>query len=234
MVPDQEIFVHGRWSAQHFCLLAVAETSEKHRNCERGGAKNAFFAHPGQLLLAMCTDRDKAVRREAANKIRKLKDQYIPSTENEAFPEVEEDDERHHIDEDFLIPIDDEEEEDTEVIEKTYDMLSKSIRKVIISKLKFHTTNYHHMIDWDTKLKTEPSFLTSLSYEELLGILKKPLSVPKWPNHIQSVKRGIRVMAEACTEVAGYKARDGYIRQRLSSRRIMPTCRTKQHFSFNY
>ena len=90
------------------------------------------------------------------------------------------------------------------------------------------------MIDCNTELKTEPSFLTSLSDEKILGILKKPLSVPKWPNHTQSVEKEIRVMTEACTEVAGYKARDGYIRQRLSSRRIMPTYKTKQDFSFNY
>ena len=196
--------------------------------------RNCFFAHPDQLLLAMCTDRNEAVRRVAVNKMRKLRDQYITITEYEAFPKVEEDDERPHIDEDFLIPTDDEAEEDTEAIEKTHDMPSKNIRKVIIPKLKFHATNYHHMIDWDTELKTEPSFLTSFSDEGVLGILKKPLSVPKWPNHTQSIERGIQVMTEACTEVAGYKARDGYIRQRLSSRRIMPTFRTKKHFSFNY
>ena len=131
------------------------------------------FVRPDQLLLAMCTDRDEAVRREAANKIRKLRDQYIPNTDNEAFPEVEEDDERPHIDEDFFIPTDDKAEEDTEAIEKTHEMPSKSIRKVILPKLKFHTTNYHHMIDWDTELKTDPSFLTSLSNEKVLGILKK-------------------------------------------------------------
>ena len=159
--------------------------------------RNAFFAHPDQLLLVMYTDRDEVVRREAVNKIRKLRDQYILNTEYEAFPKVEEDDERPHIDEDFLIPTDDEAEEDTEVIEKTHDMPSKNIRKVIIPKLKFHATNYHHMIDWDTELKTEPPFLTSLSDEEVLGILEKPLSVPKWPNHTQSVERGIQVMTEA-------------------------------------
>ena len=38
--------------------------------------RNAFFAHPDQLLLAMCTDRNEAIRREAVNKIRKLRDQY--------------------------------------------------------------------------------------------------------------------------------------------------------------
>ena len=75
--------------------------------------RNAFFAHPDQLLLAMCTDRDEAVRREAVNKIRMLRDQYIPNTEYETFPKVKEDDERPHIDEDFLLPTDDEAEKDT-------------------------------------------------------------------------------------------------------------------------
>ena len=112
--------------------------------------RNAFFAHPDQLLLAMCTVRDEAVRREAVNKIRKLKDQYIPNTKDflRSISEVKENDERPHIDEDFLIATDDEAEEDTEAIEKTHDMPFKYIRKVTLPKLKFHAKNYHHMIDW--------------------------------------------------------------------------------------
>ena len=150
------------------------------------------------------------------------------------FLKLKKDDERPHIDEDFFIPTDDKVEEDTEAIEKAHEMPSKNIRKVILPKLKFYATNYHHMIDWYAELKIEPPFLTSFSDEKVLGILEKPLSVPKWPNHTQSVERGIWVMTEACTEVAGYKARDSYIKQRLSSRRIVPTFRTKKHFSFNY
>ena len=92
--------------------------------------------------------------------------------------------------------------------------------------------NYYLMIDWHTELKTQPPFLTSLSDEEVLHILEEPLNVPKWPNHTQTVQRRIRVMAEACTEVAGYKAGDGYIGQQLSCRRIMPTFRTKNKFNF--
>ena len=90
------------------------------------------------------------------------------------------------------------------------------------------------MIDLDTELKTELPFSTSLNDEEVLGILEKPLSVLKWPNHTQLVERGIQVMTKACTEVAGYKARDRYIRQRLISKQTMPTFKTKKHFSFNY
>ena len=162
-------------------MLAVAKTSEQHgdKHCKEMVQRNPFSAHPDQLLLAMCTNRDEAVRREAVNKIRKLRDQYIPNIKDEVFSEVEEDDERPHIDEDFLITTDDEAEEDTEAIEKTSDMPFKNIRKVIFPKLKFHATDYHHIIHWDTELKTEVSFLTSLNDEEVLGIFEKPLSVPK-------------------------------------------------------
>ena len=66
----------------------------------------------------MCTDRDEAIRREAFNKIRKLRNQYIQNTKDEAFPApaVEEDYERPHIDEDFFISTDDEAKEDTEAL----------------------------------------------------------------------------------------------------------------------
>ena len=76
--------------------------------------KNAFFAHP-DLPCAMCTDRNKAVGREAVNKIRKLRNQILDiKNEAEAFLKFEEDDERLHIDKNFVIPTDDEAEEDTE------------------------------------------------------------------------------------------------------------------------
>ena len=103
--------------------------------------KNAIFAHLDQLPLAMFTDRDEAVRREAVNKIRKLRDQYIPNAKDEAFPKVEEDDERP-IDEDFFIPTDDKAKEDTEAIEKTSEMPSKNIRKVIIPYILY----IHHPV----------------------------------------------------------------------------------------
>ena len=78
------------------------------------------------------------------------------------------------------------------MIEKAYDMPSKNIRKVILSKINFNATNYHHMIDWDTERKTEPPFLTSLSDEEVLGILEKLLSVLKWPNHTFQLREEFR------------------------------------------
>ena len=61
-------------------------------------------------------------------------------------------------------------DEDADATEKSCEKASKNIRKVILPKLKFHATNYYHMIDWDTKLKTQLPLLTSLSDEEVLHI----------------------------------------------------------------
>ena len=44
----------------------------------------------------------------------------------------------------------------TEAIKKTHDMPSKNFKKVILPKLKFHATTYHHMTN--PELKTEPPF----------------------------------------------------------------------------
>ena len=218
------------------CILAIVETFELHcdEDCERGGAKKHFFAHSEQLLLAMCTDKDVAVRKKAVNKFKKLRGYFLSITEDEELTDVKADNERFNIDEELLIPTEDKVDEDADATEKSCEKTSKIIKKVILPKLMFHATNYYNMIDWDTELETQPPFLTSQSDEVVLRILEEPLSVPKWPNHTQTVERGIRVMTEACTEVAGYKARDGYIRQRLSCRRIMLTFRTKNQFNFNY
>ena len=52
----------------------------------------------------------------------------------------------------------------------------------------FHATNYYHMINWDTELKTQPIFLTSLSDEEILHILEESLNVLKWQTTLKQFK----------------------------------------------
>ena len=57
--------------------------------------------------------------------------------------------------------------------------------------------------------------------------------VPKWPNFTQAVEEEVKVMNEACTEVTGYSARDGCIKQRLISMKIMSHFCTKGNFNIN-
>ena len=39
----------------------------------------------------------------------------------------------------------------------------------------------------------EPPYIVSLLDQQVSGIIKMPLVVKKWSNHIQAVKRGIKV-----------------------------------------
>ena len=59
------------------CLQLLKHLNETKINIVKEAVqRNAFFAHQDQLLFAICTDRDETVRREAVNKIRKLRHQY--------------------------------------------------------------------------------------------------------------------------------------------------------------
>lgn len=60
--------------------------------------------------------------------------------------------------------------------------------------------------------KTEPLYIASQSTQQVDDTFVTQLVVLKWPNITQAVERGIQVITEACSEVRGYKAKDGYIR----------------------
>ena len=89
------------------------------------------------------------------------------------------------------------------------------------------------MINWSQELKTEPPYIASLSNEELTSILDHPLQVPKWPNHTQAVERAVKAVSEACTAVSGFAERDGFIRQRVRSRKEMPSFETKKDYKLS-
>ena len=91
--------------------------------------RNTFVAHLNQLLLAMCTDKDVVYRSKAVNKVRKLRRYCILSTEDEELADVNADDERPNIDEELLIPTDDEVDEDADATEKSCEKASKTLKK---------------------------------------------------------------------------------------------------------
>ena len=132
-----------------------------------------------------------------------------------------EDDGLSDVDENLVMYTDDEEEEEEneEEIE-----LDRSFRKVHVPKLKWHT---YPMIDWKKELKTEPPFTSKLTDEQLIQILETTLQVPRWLNHTQAVERGIKAVTEAATAVTCQVERDGYIKQRMHSRKLMPKFNTK-------
>ena len=112
-------------------------------------------------------------------------------------------------------------------------VLDSSIREVHVPQLKWRAKSYHTMIDWKKELVSEPPFIAKLTDDEIVNILDTPLVVPKWSNNTQSVERGIKLVSEACTAVTGKVERDGYIRQRIHSRKLMPQFNTKRDFNHN-
>ena len=142
------------------------------------------------------------------------------------------DDDAIEVDEDLLRYTDDDCSEDDEA-EVEEIVLDSSIREVHVPQLKWRAKSYHTMIDWKKELVSEPPFIAKLTDDEIVNILDTPLVVPKWSNNTQSVERGIKLVSEACTAVTGKVERDGYIRQRIHSRKLMPQFNTKRDFNHN-
>ena len=79
------------------------------------------------------------------------------------------------------------------------------------------------MIDWKKETMYEPAITTSLTAAELNNLKLSPLVLPKYPAHTQSVERLVRQTSRAAAHVAGYSARDGFLRASAKSRELMPS-----------
>ena len=195
--------------------------------------RNAFFAHSDQLLLAMCADPDEFIRRKAVKLIRNLRDQVQVQEEVQGEEDDNtENDSECEVDNDLIQYTDDDtdEEENEEYLGFELD---ESIREVRVPALKWQAKSYHTMIDWKDSFESEPPYIAQLSDHDVVNILDRPLQVPRWVNNTQAVERGIKAVTEACTAVTGHLERDGYIKQRMHSRKLMPKFNTKRDFNHN-
>ena len=173
----------------------------------------------------MCADIDETIRQKAVTLIQKLRI-------NEIAQEMDSEEESDHeyVDEDLILYTDDEldEDENEDIDNIPFD---RSICEVHDPKLRFQARSYHNMIDWKKELQSEPPFIARLSDNELIKILDSPLQVPKWKNNTQAVERGIKLVTETCTAVTGQVERDGFIRQRMHSRKLMAKFNSKKDYN---
>ena len=68
------------------------------------------------------------------------------------------------------------------------------------------------------------------SDHDLSDLIRNPLCIPSFSCHTQPVERAIKMMTEAAGSVIGAEARDGYIRQKIRSRKEVPRFDSKQDF----
>lgn len=76
------------------------------------------------------------------------------------------------------------------------------------------------MINWNQELVNEPLYITSLSDEELIAII-----------HHQAVERAVKTVTEASEAVSGFKERDGFIHQKIMSRKEISKFETKSDYN---
>lgn len=151
--------------------------------------RNAYFAHPENLLLSMITDERKTIRELGMRRILRARSE------------------------------------------------SSGLRKFSIPTLNFNAQNYIDLIDWQMTDVTEPPLLADLpvdSIEMLVASGEAPvIDFPKYPCHTQAVERCVKLVTEASASVCGEMARDGFIRVRLESRKLMPYFNTKADYISN-
>ena len=107
---------------------------------------------------------------------------------------------------------------------------SASIREFKVPDINFKAKSYPDLIDWKKVTFSEPPMTMSLSREEVLAFVDKPLIIPGFNCHTQAVERAIKLVTEAAGLVIGEEARDGFIRQKVRSRKEIGRCHTKKEF----
>lgn len=110
----------------------------------------------------------------------------------------------------------------------------EAIRKFVVPTLNFEAKDYIDLIDWQGINVTEPPVIKFLSDEVISEVITSGdcsnINFPRFPCHTQSVERCVKLVTEASSEVFGMQRRDGLIRSRIASRKIMPKFNTKKQF----
>ena len=65
----------------------------------------------------------------------------------------------------------------------------------------FDARDWDDIIDWEKICITEPALTATLTDEEIKNIKEKPLDVPRYPNHTQSVERCVKLVTDASKHV---------------------------------
>ncbi|XP_065640314.1 uncharacterized protein LOC136072864 [Hydra vulgaris] len=80
--------------------------------------------------------------------------------------------------------------------------------------------NLTNLIEWKD-LIYEPLLTTSLTTHKVRKFFHKPMVVPEWPCHSQSIERCVKQVTEACAKIYSHEKREGYIRAQEISRGFM-------------
>ena len=107
--------------------------------------------------------------------------------------------------------------------------VESDIRRFCVPKINIDARVYYRMVNLNAEDVTEPPVTKRMALEDVQLLRETPLRL-EHPCHNQSVERHIKMVSEASSAVAGFDRRDGLIRQKIKSRKLMKVFNTKKEF----
>ena len=101
-----------------------------------------------------------------------------------------------------------------------------SLRLRVLPNLNTHATSLRDLIKWEGA--TEPATTCKLTTTELKTFKEKPMEVPPYPCHTQTIERAVKEETAASDAVCGVERRDGFVRGRALHVELMPRINSKQ------
>ena len=104
------------------------------------------------------------------------------------------------------------------------------VRKFIIPKINTNAKTYYSLRSLSLKDMHKPPMLKHLLNKEIEAFQQHILNL-EHPYYNQAVERHIKLVSEALAAVAEFKNRNGLIRQKIQSRKLMKTFNTEKQFN---
>ncbi|CAH1113005.1 unnamed protein product [Psylliodes chrysocephalus] len=113
---------------------------------------------------------------------------------------------------------------------------STSVRQFRVPPSNMQAEDYTEIVYWYKANMSEPPILKHVSNEDLEGFVSGQetdpsfLDLSKCPCHTQSTERCVHLVTEASSKVCGEEKRDGFIKSRIESRKLMKSFNSKSEF----
>ena len=166
--------------------------------------RNAFFAHQENVLIAMLGDNDEEIRMQGANKLLSIRGK-LPSTASFDNPN-----------------------EEYSLKGLKYCDTTPTVRLFELPTLNLKANSYYKMVNL-TSCHQQPPAIRHLSDSEIEQCRVKSLEL-NYPCHNQSVERHVKMVTEAAPQFEGFERRDGLIRQKIKSRKLLEKFETRVQF----
>ena len=120
------------------------------------------------------------------------------------------------------------EDTDAQHDDNAYPIVHEAVRVFRKPEINFQALHYHDMTPMN-QWYTVPPLITDMNDEQLMQMLTEPFHT-KHQCHSQNVERHIKLVTEAAAAVASYERRDGVIRNRIRSQKLMKCFTSKKDF----